>query len=73
VFEELGRDDEQHAGFDDVRSVGMALAAVRDDGFDDWLGGALSWSRINDSAALRDMLRRGLAELGALHGRYGVR
>jgi 7-cyano-7-deazaguanine synthase in queuosine biosynthesis len=73
VFEELGRDDEQHAGFDDVRSVGMALAAARDDGFDDWLGGALSWSRINDSVALRDMLRRGLAELGALHGRYGVR
>jgi 7-cyano-7-deazaguanine synthase in queuosine biosynthesis len=73
AFEELGRDDEKHAGFDDVRSVGMALAAMRDDGFDDWLGGALSWPRINESAALRDMLRRGLAELGALHGRYGVR
>lgn len=73
AFEELGRDDEQHACFDDVRSVGMALAAVRDDGFDDWLGGALSWPRIHNSAALKDMLRRGLAELGALHGRYGVR
>lgn len=73
VFEELGRDDERHAGFDDVRSVGMALAAARDDGFDDWLGAALSWPRIHDREELRNMLQRGLAELGALHGRYGVR
>lgn len=73
VFEELGLDDERHAGFDDVRSVGMALAAARDDGFDDWLGGALSWPRIHDREGLRNMLQRGLAELGELHSRYGVR
>lgn len=73
VFDPLGRDDGDHAGFDDVRSVGMALAAVRDGSFDEWLGSALSWPRIDDHHALKDMLRRGLAELGELHSRYGVR
>ncbi|MDX3965501.1 MAG: hypothetical protein QHD01_02740 [Bradyrhizobium sp.] len=73
VFEHLGRDDEQHAGFDDVRSVRMALAAIQGGGFDEWLGSALSWLRIDDREALRDMLRRGLAELGHLHVKYGVK
>lgn len=73
VFEHLGRDDAQHAAFDDVRSVGMALASVRDGGFDEWLGSALSWPRIDDRKVLRDMLRRGLAELGHLHAKYGVK
>jgi hypothetical protein len=73
VYEALGRDDADHAGFDDVRSVGMALAAVRDGGFDAWLGSALSWPRINGRDELKDMLRRGLAELGALHTKYGIR
>jgi 7-cyano-7-deazaguanine synthase in queuosine biosynthesis len=73
VFEELGRDDERHAAFDDVRSVGMALAAIQDGGFDGWLGNALSWPRINGRYALQDMLRRGLAELGGLHTKYGVK
>lgn len=73
VFEALGRDDADHAGFDDVRSVGMALAAARDGGFDEWLGGALSWPRIDGRDPLKDMLRRGLAELGALHANYGIK
>ncbi|WLA63765.1 Qat anti-phage system QueC-like protein QatC [Bradyrhizobium diazoefficiens] len=73
VFEDIGRDDEQHAGFDDVRSVGMALAAAQDGGFEEWLGSALSWPRIENREALRDMLRRGLAELGHLHAKYGVK
>ncbi|MGD5519595.1 7-cyano-7-deazaguanine synthase, partial [Xanthomonas citri pv. citri] len=73
VYEHLGRDDPDHAGFDDVRSVGMALAASKGAGFDDWLGGALSWQGIEERDALKDMLRRGLAELGALHVKYGVK
>jgi Queuosine biosynthesis protein QueC len=73
VFETLGRDDEQHAGFDDVRSVGMALAAAADGGFEGWLGSALSWPRIDGREALQDMLRRGLAELGGLHAKFGVK
>ncbi|MCA1386066.1 MULTISPECIES: Qat anti-phage system QueC-like protein QatC [unclassified Bradyrhizobium] len=73
VFEELGRDDPDHAGFDDVRSVGMALAAAKDGGFDAWLGSALSWRGLDEREALKDMLRRGLAELGALHAKHGVK
>jgi 7-cyano-7-deazaguanine synthase in queuosine biosynthesis len=73
VFEPLGRDDKDHAGFDDVRSVGMALAAAKGAGFDEWLGSALSWPRLDDRHALKDMLRRGLAELGALQAKYGVK
>jgi 7-cyano-7-deazaguanine synthase in queuosine biosynthesis len=72
VFELLGRDDPDHAGFDDVRSVGMALAAVKEGGFDGWLGSALSWPRLDEGTELKDMLRRGLTELGALHAKYGV-
>jgi hypothetical protein len=50
----------------------MALAAVKEGGFDGWLGSALSWPRLDEGAELKDMLRRGLAELGALHAKYGV-
>lgn len=73
VFEALGRDDSDHAGFDDVRSVGMALAAAKGDGFEEWLGSALTWPQIQQRDALDDMLRRGLGELGALHAKYGVK
>jgi 7-cyano-7-deazaguanine synthase in queuosine biosynthesis len=73
VYEDLGRDHPDYAGFDDVRSVGMAMAAVMDRGFDEWLGSALSWPRLNQRDELRDMLQRGLAELGALHAKCGVK
>jgi 7-cyano-7-deazaguanine synthase in queuosine biosynthesis len=73
VFEVLGRDDSDHAGFDDVRSVGMALAAATGRGFDEWLGNALSWPLVRERDALKEMLLRGLGELGALHAKYGVK
>ncbi|WP_316205315.1 Qat anti-phage system QueC-like protein QatC [Bradyrhizobium sp. SZCCHNS3004] len=73
VYEDLGRDDPDYAGFDDVRSVGMALAAVKDGDFEQWLGSALSWPRLDQREALKDMLSRGLAELGTLHAHYGVK
>lgn len=73
VYEPLGKNDEKHAGFDDVRSVAMALAVVEADGLQPWLGGALSSPNIQDRAALRDMVGRGLEELRALHQAYGVR
>jgi hypothetical protein len=51
----------------------MALAAAREDGFDEWLGSALSGRRIGGRAALKGMLRRGVAELGGLHAKFGVK
>jgi hypothetical protein len=73
VYESLGKDDGDHAGFDDVRSVAMALAAIVDDGFDAWLGNALGSPMIGDRAGLRAMVERGLAELKLLHEACGVK
>jgi hypothetical protein len=73
VYEPLGKDDGDHAGFDDVRSVAIALAAVAADGFDSWLGNALGSPMIGERAALREMVERGLAELKRLHEACGVK
>jgi hypothetical protein len=74
VYSDLGRDDEDHAGFDDVRSVAMALAEVEADGLERWLGTAISTTLlgIGDVASLQEMVGRGLGELGALLESYGV-
>lgn len=73
VYEALGRQDDDYARFDDVRSVAIALAAVQADGADTWLGHALTWPLIGDRAGLRAMLERGMEELRALHRAYDVR
>jgi 7-cyano-7-deazaguanine synthase in queuosine biosynthesis len=73
VFKPLGRDDSDHAGFDDVRCVAMAIAEARADGVDVWLGPTLSSPLIVSHAARRELLRRGLDELTILHNRYGVK
>lgn len=73
VYEVLGRDDVEHARFDDVRSVAIALSAVQQDGVSAWLGHALSSPKITNRGSMQAMLERGLAELGALHRHYGVR
>jgi hypothetical protein len=73
MFDPLGKDDGEHAGFDDVRSVAMALRSVEIDGLDKWLGNALSSPMITDRAATKSMVQRSLAELKALHKAYGVK
>lgn len=73
VYEPLGKDDEDHASFDDVRSVAIALASVKADGLDRWLGHTLSPPDIGDRNGVRGMLDRGLNELGELHRLYGVK
>ena len=47
-------------GFDDVRSVAMALAEVNADGLERWLGTALSTTLLGDVAPLQAMVGRGL-------------
>ncbi|MBY5660937.1 Qat anti-phage system QueC-like protein QatC [Rhizobium leguminosarum] len=73
VYEPLGKDDEDHASFDDVRSVAIALASAKAEGLDGWLGNTLSSPNIGDRNGIRDMLDRGLNELGKLHRLYGVK
>ena len=73
VYAPLGKDDADHAGFDDVRSAAMAIAEVKALGFDTWLGSALSLPLIGDVAPLRALIARGLDEITALHVAYGVK
>ncbi len=72
VFDDLGRNDENHAGFDDVRAVAIARLTVEADGFAYWAGGSLSWVPRGERAAAGAMVRDGLAELGKLHDHYHV-
>lgn len=73
VYEHLGKNDDEHAAFDDVRSVAIALAAVRSDGLDTWLGNSLGSPMISNRAALRAMVERGLDELRRLHNAYSIK
>lgn len=73
VFENLGREDENHARFDDVRSAAMAIEEVRLEGIDYWLGATLSSTLLGDTSSLKDMVKRGLSEIAALHRKYGVK
>lgn len=72
-FAALGRNDRDHSGFDDVRSVAMANAEVASGGLSGWLGSALSYPRVGDPVPLRSLIERGLGELGALHKQHGVK
>ena len=72
VFDDLGRKDEDHAAFDDVRAVAIARLTVKDDGFAYWSGGSLSWVPSDERDAAKSMLQDGLAELGKLHDQYHV-
>lgn len=73
VYMDLGRDDHEHAGFDDVRSVAMAIRKVAGDGLSDWLGPSLSSPMIGNRDDLEAMISRGLAELQVLHDVLGVK
>ena len=73
VYEPLGKNDADHAGFDDVRSAAMAIAEVKAQGLDAWLGSALSMPQIGDVPRLRALIARGLDEVAALHAAYGVK
>jgi 7-cyano-7-deazaguanine synthase in queuosine biosynthesis len=71
-FAPLGKKDDDHACFDDVRSVGIALARISSEGLDAWLGYTLYTPLVKDRAALRDMIGRSMDELRALHTAMGV-
>lgn len=73
VFSDIGRDDDDHAAFDDVRSVAMAIEEVQSAGLSDWIGTALSTAALGDVDALEAMVGRGLGELQALFTKHGVK
>ncbi len=73
VYDDLSRDDEHYAGFDDVRSTLMAISECEDQGVTRWLGATLSSSLVTDADQLRGTVARGLAELKTLLSALGVR
>lgn len=73
TFASLGKNDADHARFDDVRSVSMAIAEVEAEGLEAWLGAALSYPKMGNTAPLRDLVDRGLKELAALHRKQEIR
>jgi len=73
VYRNLARDNDDHARFDDVRSAAMAVAQVRAEGLDGWLGTSLSAVLLGDVASYRQTVKRGLQELGNFLDAAGVR
>lgn len=59
----LSKNDKDHAGFDDVRAAGIAVATVAADGLKPWLGSSLTSRFIKDPAPYQDIVGRGLDEL----------
>lgn len=72
LFEDLGRNDSEHARFDDVRAMAMAIATVDAGGLQELVAGSLNSAQIGDVTALVDVVRRGLFEVKALHGAWNV-
>jgi 7-cyano-7-deazaguanine synthase in queuosine biosynthesis len=73
VYAKLSKNDENHAGFDDVRSAAMAVAEVRADGLDRWLGASLNSALMGDTTPYKKVVGRGLEELGTFLKVAGVK
>lgn len=63
-YDDLSLPGRAHRDFDDVRAVGYAWRVIETDGFDAWLGGALNSAVNPDADGLREVVRRGVTELG---------
>lgn len=72
VYADLSRDDEHHARYDDVRSSAMAVASASVEGLSAWAGPSLSTALLGDATPYRDVLGRGLNELGSFLRAEGV-
>ena len=71
-YDALGQRDRRHTQFDDVRSVAMAIDVVAREGVESLIGGAMNREMLGDVVPYRDVVRRGIDELAALHLREGV-
>src|SRR3569832_13075 len=73
VYDNLALDDDEHAGFDDVRSALIGIGERREMGTARWLGATLSSNLVTDKPALLGVVERGLAEIESLMLALGVR
>ncbi|GAB4228004.1 MAG: hypothetical protein Kow0032_07790 [Methyloligellaceae bacterium] len=73
VYGNLGKNDDDHAGYDDVRSAAMAVAAAKSEGLDSVIGASLSSPLVENLNDYRDVVQRGLDELAAFLTSQGVK
>lgn len=72
-YANLAHKDHAHSGFDDVRSMGLAVAAVSQRGIDAWVGSGLTMLDPLQRGQYVGVLERGLSEIAALLGKLGVK
>lgn len=72
-YDDLSIQDAKHAGFDDVRSMLLAIADVREQGIQRWLGASISSSLVEDKDKLAAMVERGLGEIEGFLNSQGVK
>jgi len=65
-YNDLGIQDEKHAGFDDVRSMLIAIAEWEEQRTQRWLGTSLSSALIKDKQKISGMIERGMVEIKTL-------
>ncbi|UCV05693.1 Qat anti-phage system QueC-like protein QatC [Dechloromonas denitrificans] len=73
VYSNLALDDDEHAGFDDVRSALIGIGERREVGTARWLGATLSSNRVMNKPELANTVERGLGEIESLMLALGVR
>jgi hypothetical protein len=71
--QDLGKDDNDHAGFDDVRALRMAGEIATSKQFDGWVGASLASTLIGDPAPYKATVSRGLQEVKAFLVASGVK
>lgn len=64
-YADLSRKSAKYRDFDDVRSVAMAIEAVKARGLDRWAGGALNTAQLGSVTPYGQVVQRGLDELAA--------
>lgn len=72
-YDDLSKDDSEHARFDDVRAAAVAVAEAKADGFDRWIRPRFTAPALGDTTPYKQVVRRGLDELGALLNAAGVK
>lgn len=73
VYGNLAINNDEHAGFDDVRSALIGIAEHKEVGIKRWLGATISSGLITEKPLLAETAERGLAEIEALMLALGVR
>jgi len=72
-FDNIGKNDPDYSGFDDVRAVAMAILEVKEIGVERWMGANLSSASITDQTPYQGLVGRGLKELEAFLLDRGVK